>query len=105
MITMTKHAKIDRVSRIDKIIEICGGDFGKPIAEHYHKNAYQVLYSTGIVMIFHDESKKHLVTMYMATRTEVLGIYKTVHKVSTVPEGIYRMAQRVNKIADKINNI
>ena len=105
MITMTRHARLERASRIEKIIDTYNGDFGEPIAEHYHAEAYQVLYSTGIVMIFPNQHKQHLITMYIATRDEVLGIYKTAHKVSNVPTSVYRMAQKVNKIANKINNI
>lgn len=70
------HARVERQSRIDYIIDWCKGEFGKPVAivEDKSETARLVLTEKGILMVHNLETNK-LVTMWIATVSQGVAIY------------------------------
>lgn len=80
------HAQYERVSRIEYIIDWCGGEFGETIAEirDTAENARIVLTEKGIVIIFNLENNT-LVTMWIASPAQAIATYKNGHNGREVP--------------------
>ena len=75
---MTYHAKVERIDRRMMIEQRIG--IGNVIRESYHNHAYNCITDTGIVII-KDEKKEKIITMYVATRRNLMAIYGGLKKV------------------------
>ena len=71
-LTFSFHAYNDRADRIATIDNHIG--WGQIVKEKYYKNAYHCLTDTGVILIV-DDSRKTILTLYMADRRALQAFY------------------------------
>lgn len=75
---LTYHAKVERASRIEQIIEKIG--MGQVIKEVYRHGVYLCLTDTGITIV-KDEMRQKVITIYVTTFRELVQCYNGVNKI------------------------
>ena len=82
--TMTYHCEVTRANRIQHIVDEIG--IGQVVKEGFlldrntGKGKYICLTDTGIIIV-KDELKQKVITMYVATTSEVVRLYAGRHRV------------------------
>lgn len=87
---MTRHARFDRMSRLEYILDTVG--IGEVIAEientHDARGGFQRLTSTGVIVIT-SQNKRTIVTAYIATIEQACGVYCKAKRVKRMPNNLY----------------
>lgn len=83
----TYHARVERFTRIEYIIEVFKGEFGKPIAEIVEGDTKRTLTTNGIIVISGVTTGK-LVTMWIATVAQATSLYRTCHNCDKCPKEV-----------------
>jgi len=89
---MTYHARKERCSRIDYIIDTVGiGDVIASIAttDSLGRKGFQKLTNTGVIIVL-SADEHTVVTTYIATLGQACAIYKTDKNCKFLPDGLYK---------------
>ena len=99
MNSVSRHASEERINRLSKLIEVLGLNDDGFILEARNKihdnGTTSCLTSTGIIIIKNTENG-NLVTGYMATEKQVVGMYRSAG-YNKVPNKVMRTVRRNNK--------
>lgn len=100
MNSVSRHASEERINRLTKLIEVLGLDDEGFVLETRNDLAHNngttsCLTSTGIIIIKNTKNG-NLVTGYMATEKQVVGMYRSAG-YNKVPNKIMRTVRRNNK--------
>ena len=98
---MTYHARRERISRIDYIIDTVGiGEVIASIAttDSLGRKGYQKLTSSGVIIVL-SADERTVVTMFIATLGQACAVYKTDKNCKFLPDGLYK---RINNNAKYI---
>lgn len=101
MTKMTYHAQVERQERIDYILDHIG--IGETVCEYYQeeKGTIARLTTTGVIVVL-TPNYKSLVTMYVAGLPEASHYYKSVYKVSRMPNNLASRIARNKELMDRI---
>lgn len=90
MKNMTIHAREDRRSRLEYIVDTIGiGEIIATAENKDYRGGYCKLTSTGVVIVFSKDNKT-VVTAFIADVTQAASIYKADKKVRCMPDSLYR---------------
>lgn len=99
MNSVSRHASEERINRLAKLIEVLGLNDDGFILEARNKvhdnGTTSCLTSTGIIII-KNSVNGNLVTGYMATERQVMGLYRSAG-YKKVPDKIMKTVRRNNK--------
>lgn len=99
MNSVSRHASKERINRLSKLIEVLGLNDDGFILEARNKihdnGTTSCLTSTGIIIIKNTENG-NLVTGYMATERQVIGMYRSAG-YNKVPDNVMKTVRRNNK--------
>lgn len=96
---MTHHARFDRANRLNYIIDTIG--IGEVMYTSYQKcydgrDAFLKLTSTGVVVVTGKDNK--IITAYIATVNEAIGIYRKATGRHEMPAGLYKRICKNEKL-------
>lgn len=78
--TLSRHARLDRAERIDKIIDLLDGDFGATIIRYWDemRQSYSNLTENGVLIITDYNNK--VITMYFCSIDRATAVAHKAHK-------------------------
>lgn len=101
--TATYHASVERIDRINLIIDLFKGDWGTPVCAVQsisNPTSECVLTTNGIIVVRGITTKK-LLTMWVASIDQAVAIYKEATHQRYLPNGLYAQVlanQKLRKI-------
>lgn len=103
---MTYHAKNDRITRFEFILQTVGAGKKEIATEIFisptsqNRKAKSVLMDNGVIYIFSIENNK-LITAYIASISQAVALYKKCHKCNKCPQTLmnvlYKNQQYITK--------
>ena len=75
---MTYHCRVERATRIQHIINEIG--LGQVVKEKFTRSCYTCITDTGITIV-KSADKLKIITMYVTTYRELVGIYEGTKKI------------------------
>lgn len=94
------HAKVERMERISYIIDYCKGEFGPAIAETYDNNNGKVVLTEKGIVIVYNATTNNLVTMFIATVSQGISIYKNCHNCEKCPKSLMKTLNNNKKACE-----
>ena len=99
---MTHHARFDRANRLNYIVDTIG--IGEVVCTYRQKcydgrDAFLKLTSTGVIMVVNEENK--IITAYIATIGEAIGVYREATTRHELPSGLYKRIRQNEKLYTK----
>ena len=100
---MTFHARVERDNRLEFIIDTVG--IGEVICEtnrpddSYGKPVKMRLTDTGVIIVTSQENK--IITAYIATISEAIGVYREATTRHELPSGLYKKIRQNEKLYTK----
>lgn len=98
MTKVSRHISIERLNRVEYIIDMFNGNFGEEVyscTDGEENNCRKVLTSKGIIYIQSLTNHK-IITMYIATVQQAYYIYVHSHKRTTdfMPQKLYNQIKK-----------
>lgn len=96
---MTHHARFDRANRLNYIVDTIG--IGEVVCTYHQKcydgrDAFLKLTSTGVIMVVSEENK--IITAYIATVSEAIGLHRKATGRHDMPTGLYKRICKNEKL-------
>ena len=100
--TVSYHARVERQSRIEYIIDVFKGEFGEPAAMVVNEDdrSRQVLTTKGIWIVYNLDTNR-LVTMWIATVEQGVKLYKRSTGGKMLPKSLMKQLHANKKACDR----
>lgn len=91
---LTAHARFDRMTRIEYIIDTVGiGEVIAECASHNENGGYRRLTSTGVIIVVGND-KRTIITAFIAEPKQAAAIYLEAKKVRKMPDNLYNRVRK-----------